>query len=415
MNESTKRTPTRRGVLRTAASAAAGAGLFHIVPPHVLGGPDHTAPSDTFGAALIGVGRRGPGTFHDLSAKHGLNVRKLAECDVKWKGKTDDKSRYTDFRRVLERKDIDIVAIATPPHWHALISIAALEAGKDVVCEKPMTRFLAEGRAVVNAVARTRQTYQIGTYGRFGQQQNASAREMRKIVRAGLTGGREVRAMKRGFKVMQWSGPINVEPQPVPQWLDWDMYCGPSPLRPFHPPRFGGMHRGYWDYDGGGLGDMGQHWLDPATYTIGKDDEHPVKIEASAPPAHPDVAGPWAWVKLTYADGVEIVLESGEWGEPSGLATRTISRKDLNEDEQKKLDAIPDEPMMIGFGEAVKTRKQPGGTAVAAHYASSVMHLANVAIRTGRTINFDPVNERAIGDEQANRLLDQPMRAPWHL
>ena len=141
---------SRRGFL--AGTAAAGA--FTIVPRHVLGGPRHVPPSDTFGAALIGCGGRGPGTFKSLHDKHGLEVRQLARCDVKYVGRADNKTIYTDFRRVLERKDIDIVAIATPPHWHALISIAAMAAGKDVLCEKPMTRFIADGRAIVNAAKR---------------------------------------------------------------------------------------------------------------------------------------------------------------------------------------------------------------------------------------------------------------------
>ena len=408
--------PTRRRFLKHSAGLAAGAGVFQIVKPHVLGGPKHTAPSETFGAALIGVGGRGPGTFRDLSGKHGLAIREIAMCDVKYQGTEDNEKRYSDFRRLLEREDLDIVAIATPPHWHALISIAAMEAGKDVVCEKPMTRFIAEGRAVADAVKRTGQVYQIGTYGRFGQQNSASKREMRKIIRAGFAKGREVRAIKAGgFKIRQWSGPVNVPPRDPPKNLDWDLYCGPSPLRPFQPPRFGGMHRGYWDYDGGGLSDMGQHYLDPITWLLGKDDTAPVKVEVSAPPAHPDVTGPWAWSKLTYADGVEVVLDSGEWGEPPGLRNKTISRKDLTDQERAVLDEIPEEEPMIGFGEAVKTRKQPGGNAEAAHRTVCLLHLTNIAIRTGRTIHFDPKKEIAVGDEEANRLVNQPMRAPWHL
>ncbi len=390
--------------------------LLTIVPRHVLGGPNYTPPSETFGACLIGVGGRGPGTFNELSRLHKLSIKEIAKCDVKWKGKIDNKTRYTDYRKVLERKDIDIVAIATPPHWHALISIHAMESGKDVLCEKPMTRFISEGRAVVEAVKRTGQVYQIGTYGRFRQQTNAGSREMRKIIKAGLNKGYEVRLSKKGgFKTKQWSGPLNIKPMDPPKWLDWDLYCGPSPLRPYHYTRHGGMHRGYWDYDGGGLGDMGQHYLDPLTYRMGKDHTHPVKVEASAPPAHPDVAGTWGWVKFTYADGVELVLESHEWGKPLGLPDKNIQRSQLTEEQQKKFDSIPDEKPMIGFGEAVKTRQQPGGNAVAAHYTSSLMHLANVAIRTGRTIQFDPEKEIAIGDEEANRIIDQPMRAPWYL
>ncbi|NIP98089.1 MAG: Gfo/Idh/MocA family oxidoreductase, partial [Akkermansiaceae bacterium] len=399
---------------RSFAKGAAGTGLFQIVAPHVLGGPKHTPPSETFGAALIGVGGRGPGTFADLSRKHGLAIREIAQCDVKWVGKVDNKTRYTDFRRVLDRNDVDIVAIGTPPHWHAMISILAMEAGKDVVCEKPMTRFVAEGRAVVETARRTKRIFQIGTYGRFRQQK--ADNDLRKIVRAGLVNGREVRVIyKGGFKVRQWSGPVQVKPQPVPAYLDWDMYCGPSPLKPFHPPRFGGMHRGYWDYDGGGLADMGQHFLDPLTYRMGKDETAPVEIIPHAAPAHPEVTGMWGWVRMKYADGVELVLESGEWGEPHGLEERTIGRNDLNEEERRVFDAVPEEDPLVDFGEAVKTRELAGGHPEVAHRTVCLLHLANLAIRTGRTIRFDPETERAIGDEEANRLIDQPMRAPWHL
>ncbi len=115
-----KRKLSRRQFLKGAAAASA---TFTIVPPHVLGGPGRVPPSDTFGAALIGVGGRGRGTSADMC--RGLNVKLLAECDVRFLDRADNKKIYTDFRRVLERKDIDLVAIATPPHWHALISIAA--------------------------------------------------------------------------------------------------------------------------------------------------------------------------------------------------------------------------------------------------------------------------------------------------
>lgn len=130
----------RRNLLR---GALGGLTAFSIVPRNVLGRRQRP-PSEELGGALIGCGGRGNGTFKGL----GSNVRKLAMCDVKYKNRADNKTYYTDFRRVLERRDVDVVAVATPPGWHALISIAAMEAGKDVLCEKPMTRFIAEGRAV---------------------------------------------------------------------------------------------------------------------------------------------------------------------------------------------------------------------------------------------------------------------------
>jgi|YelNatPaOPRAMG01_1025707.scaffolds.fasta_scaffold09413_4 predicted dehydrogenase len=387
---------------------------FSIVPRHVLGGPGYTPPSETVGGALIGCGGRGPGTFGEMKA---LNPVLLARCDVRWLDRADNKTTYTDFRRVLERKDIDVVAIATPPHWHALISIAAMEAGKDVLCEKPMTRFIAEGRAVAEAAKRYGRIFQIGTFGRFSASRNKENILTRKIMKSGLLKECKAVVIKRGgFKVKEWSGLVNVRPQPVPKNLDWDMYCGPSPLKPYHPHRVGGTHRGYWDYEGGGLADMAQHYLDPITWTWGKDDTAPVEVEAHAPPAHPEVCGMWGWVELRYADGFTLVLDSQEWGdEYNRKQPRGISLQDLPEEDRKKVLAMPDPEPLLSFAEAVKTRKPAGGNAEAAHRTITIVHLANIAIRVGRKIRFDPVKEVIIGDEEANRLVNQPMRPPWHL
>jgi len=405
---------TRRRFLAGTPAVVAG---FTIVPRHVLGGPGHTPPSETVGGALIGCGGRGPGTFRDLNTRHKLNAVLLAKCDVRWKGRVDNKTTYTDFRRVLDRKDIDVVAIATPPHWHALISIAAMEAGKDVLCEKPMTRFIAEGRAVAEAEKRYGRVFQVGTYGRFAKARDPRARLTRKIMTSGLLKKCDaVYIMHRNFKVKQWSGLVNTKPRPVPDWLDWDMYQGPSPMKPFHPHRFGGTHRGYWDYEGGGLGDMGQHFLDPFTYEFGKDHTAPVEVEAYAPPAHPEACGMWGWVELRYADGFTLVLESREWGKPyDRRQPRGVSINDLSPEDRKKLEAMPDPEPLLEFGEAVRQRKQAGGNAEVAHRTATIMHLANIAIRVGRKIRFDPEKERIIGDEEADRLVNQPMRAPWHL
>lgn len=401
---------SRRRFIQGSAGAVA---AFTIVPRHVLGGDGNTPPSEKFGAALIGCGGRGNGTFNGL----GPDVEKLAICDVKFKNKADNKMVYTDFRRVLERKDIDVVAIATPPHWHALISIAAMEAGKDVLCEKPMTRFIAEGRAVVNASKRYNRIFQIGTFGRFGASRNAGNVTTHKIMKSGLLKDcKAVHIKSGGLKVKQWSGMINAKPQPVPDFLDWDMYCGPSPLRPFHPHRFGGSHRGYWDYEGGGLADMGQHHYDPVQWTFAKDYTSPVEIQAYAPPAHPEACGMWGWVEMKYADGLTFVFESKEWGEPyTRKQNRGVSLSDLGEEDQQKIKAMPDPEPLVNFPEAIRTRKQAGGHAEAAHRTATLLHLANLAIRTGRKLKYDPVKERVIGDDEANRLVNQPMRAPWHL
>jgi predicted dehydrogenase len=407
---------TRRHFLTGTAAALA---TVSIVPRRVLGAPE-IPPSETIGAALIGVGGRGPGTYSELVKSFqgvGAGVTKLAECDVKWLDRADNKTKYTDFRRVLERKDIDAVAIGTPPHWHALISIAAMEAGKDVLCEKPMTRFIAEGRAVAEASKRYGRVFQIGTFGRFGASRDPKNVLTRKIMKSGLLKKCEAVVIKRGdLKVKEWSGLVNAKPQPVPANLDWDMYAGPSPMKPYHPHRFGGTHRGYWDYEGGGLCDMGQHYLDPFTWTWGKDDTAPVEIEPHAPPAHPEACGMWGWVELKYADGFTLVFDSGEWGKPyDRKQSRGVSLDDLDEESRKKIAETPDPEPLLTFAQAVKARQPAGGNAEVAYRTVTILHLANIAIRVGRKIRFDPVREIIVGDEEANRLVSQPMRAPWHL
>ena len=402
----------RRTFIQTAASSV---GFFAVAPDRLMASPRQASPNETYGGALIGVGGQGPNTYKAMCS--GLQVEQRALCDVKFGDKADNQKYYTDFRRVLERKDIDLVAIGTPPHWHALISIAAAEAGKDVLCEKPMTRFIAEGRTVANTFKRYKRIFQIGTFGRFGESKNKEKIQIHKLMRSGLLKDNPgVYVKTGGLKVKEWSGRVNLAPETPPASLDWNMYCGPSPLKPYVRPRHGGTHRGYWDYEGGGLADMAQHTLDPYSWTYGKDDTSPVEIEAFAPPAHPEVCAMWGWIEMKYADGFTLVLESTEWGNKyDRKASRKPTVEDLDEESRKKFQAMPDPEPLLTFAEAVKTRKPAGGNAEAAHRCAILLHLANIAIRTGRKLRFDPVKEEFVGDELANRYVNLPMRAPWHL
>ena len=409
----------RRKFLKTSAASAASC---QIVPRHVIGGQGHTPPSETYGAALIGCGGRGPGTYESMVRK--LPATLVAACDVQKtrvdgyiKRKNPEAKGYNDFRRLLENPDIDLVAIATPPHWHALISIAAAESGKDVFCEKPMTRFIAEGRAVVEAFNRYKRVFQIGTNGRFGAYKSRTSRTIHKIMRSGLLKPNPcVHIKKGGLKLNQWSGKPGLKPQIPSEDLDWDLYCGPSPLKPFVTDRVGGTHRNYWDYEGGGMCDMGQHHFDPQQWIYGKDDTSPVKIEAFAPPAHPDVTGMWAWVELTYSDGFTFVMDSAEWGPGyDKKASKQVSLSQLSEEDRQKIAAMPDPAPLLSFAEAVKQRKQAGGHPEAAHRAACILHLANIAIRLGRKLQYDPEKEQFVGDDEANRFVNVPMRSPWHL
>lgn len=390
--------------------SAAGIAAFTIVPRNVLG-MGETPPSDQIGGALIGCGGRGPGTFQCL----GPNVRRLASCDVKFKDRCDNKEFYTDYRLLLERQDIQVVAVATHPGWHALISIAAMEAGKDVVSEKPMTRFISEGRAVADAEKRFGRVFQVERKGGY------SPNKVRKIFESGLLKKCDsVLVRPGGFKVKEWSGKVKYELREVPPSLDWDMYCGPAPLRPFNPHRVGGTHRGYWDHEGGGLADMAHHHLHALAYQYGRDLTAPVEITPYAPPAHPECCGMWGWCELKYADGFTLVLESTEWGERySRQQHKNLGEaellKMLSEEDRKKLDEMPDPVRLPFFEEAIRTRSLTGGNAERSHRVATIYHLANVAFRCGRPLQFDPVTEQIVGDEEANRLVNPPLRAPWRL
>ncbi len=391
-------------------SSAAGIAAFTIVPRNVLGRGE-TPPSEEIGGALIGCGGRGPGTFECL----GPNVRRLASCDVKFKDRCDNKEYYVDFRLLLERQDIQVVAIATHPGWHALISIAAMEAGKDVVSEKPMTRFISEGRAVADTEKRFGRVFQVERKGGY------NPNKVRKIFESGLLKNcPSVLVIPGGFKVAEWSGMVKYNVTDVPGNLDWDMYCGPAPLRPFNRHRVGGTHRGYWDHEGGGLSDMAHHHLHALAYQYGRDLTSPVEITPYAPPAHPECCGMWGWCELKYADGFTLVLESGEWGSrydrrPHKNLGEAELLALLSEEDRKKLDAMPDPVRLPYFEEAIRTRSRTAGNAERSHRVATIYHLANVAFRCGRPLKFDPVTEQIVGDDEANRLVNQPLRAPWRL
>jgi hypothetical protein len=411
---------SRRRFMGGAAAAAA----MSVVPRHVMGGPGQSPPSETLTAGLVGCGGQGGEDLNTYIRGAGADYKLLAACDVDKNRLAGAKRKfgehvelYTDWRRVIERQDIDVISVATPPHWHALISIAAAQAGKDILCEKPMTRFIAEGRAVVTAVKRYGRVFQIGTGGRFGAWKSPLSRTIHKIMRSGLL--RQCPAVyikKGGFPVQEYCGRVNLRPEPVPPHLDWDMYCGPSPLRPYNPHRFGWSHRYYWDYEGGGLADFAQHHMDPFQWIYGKDDTSPVEVEACAAPQHPEACGVWAWVELKYADGMTLVLDSDKWGPRyDRRQARHVELADLDEECRKKVEAMPDPEPLLTFPEAVKTRRESAGHVEAAHRAITIAHLANIAIRLGRKLRYDPVKEEIIGDEAANRLVHQPMREPWHL
>jgi len=402
---------TRRHFMGT---AGAGAATVLIVPRHVLGGPGQDAPSDTITYAVIGNGGRKDGGIGELGKR-----KRIAVCDVDVKrigGEPDNKTRYTDYRRLLERKDLDVVCISTPPHWHALPCIHAAQAGKDIFCEKPMTKFIAEGRAVADAVKRYGVVFQIGTFKRFNNAGKKDHIENHQIIKHGLLGDLTGTVAMAGSQ--NRIGKLALPVQDVPDSLDYDMWLGPAPYKPYNKSRVHYSNRFYWDYEGGDLTNFGAHSFDPLQWTFAKDDTSPVRIEPHAPwPQHPDAVCKFGWVELTYADGLKVVVTGGKSGAKYDRPRRRgmVSAKDLDDAGRAKLAALPPPPRLVRFGEAVRTRHQAGGDAESSHRVSTALNLANIAIRMGRTLRYDPVKEQIIGDEEANRMVNIPMRAPWHL
>jgi myo-inositol 2-dehydrogenase/D-chiro-inositol 1-dehydrogenase len=414
----------REFVKKSLAAAAA----FTIVPRAVLGGAGTPAPSDQLTRAVIGVGGMGLG---HLKYEDG---RLLAVCDVDeghlktaLEAAGPGVKGYRDFRDVLARTDIDIVHIATPPHWHGLISVAAAEAGKDIWCEKPMTRTIGEGRKVVEAVQRNGRIFRINTWFRFTDRFygfGTTVKPIKKVVQHRLLGW-PLKATVSGVTGFDWkfywSGKTFLPPQGVPKELDYDFWLGPAPFKPYHLHRVHQTFRGYWDYDGGGLGDMGMHYLDPVQYLLEKDDTSPVEIVADAPQQHPDACGSWRRISLKYADGCEIILDDENRDVdapflegPGGKLFRGF-RSEIP-DILEKAAALPDpEPQATDFAEAVRTRTKFGLNEENAHRSCTIVNLAKIAVRLGRPLKFDPAGQRFLGDDEANRLIDEPMRAPWRM
>ena len=403
-------------------------GAFTIVPRKVLGGTGFIPPSDELTKAVIGVGKMGKGHLSYPGA------RLVAVCDVDRSHLSDaldltgpDVRGYTDYREVLEQDDIDIVHIATPPHWHGIIAADAAEAGKDIWCEKPMTRTIGEGEKVVDAVQRNGRIFRLNTWFRFRGTfygMDTTVKPIKKLVENNVLGWplKVTVSETTGFNwKFIWSGETNLSPQWIPETLDYDMWLGPAPHKPYSQHRTHVTFRGYWDYDGGGLGDMGQHYLDPVQYILGKDHTRPVTIEADAPQQHPDAVSYWRRIEMTYDDGCKIILDGENRDKdaafiegPEGKLFRGFESDIPNI--RKVVASLPDpEPQLGDFSKAVKSRKTFALNEANGHRSCTLVNLGKIAVRLGRVLEFDPVNQRFIGDDAANRLVNQPMRAPWEI
>lgn len=423
---------SRRTFLKTLGAA----GLFTIIPRHVLGGNGHIPPSDQLTRGIIGTGGIGRSSYHFNSDK---TCRLVALCDVDSqhlaqaanmaKERFDETvAQYHDFHDLINDTNVDIVHIATPPHWHGIMAVEAAKAGKDIWCEKPMTRTIGEGQRVVEAVQRYNRIFRLNTWFRFKDTfygLGTDVKPLKKLVASGMLGWplKVTVSGATGFAwKFFWTGRENLVPQNVPAELDYDMWLGPAPYKPYNAHRVHQTFRGYWDYDGGGLADMGQHYLDPIQYFLGKDNELPVKIEVDAPQQHPDAVGTWRKITYTYEDGCQIVLE-GEGYESAGKVPYIEGPNGkvyqgfecTIPDVMNKIAEMPDpEPQRTDFLQCVRDRQKFALNEANGHYSCTLVNLGTIALRLGRSeLAFDPKTQTFINDDAANALINQPMRGNW--
>ncbi|MBZ5857528.1 Gfo/Idh/MocA family oxidoreductase [Flavihumibacter profundi] len=422
-----KHSNSRRSFIKNSVGAIA---AFTIVPRHVLGGPGFLAPSDQLTKAVIGTGGMGRGHF-ELGG-----TRTVAICDVDTRhiqlaldklGGGKGVKTFRDYRELITLPEVDIVHIATPPHWHGIMAADAARAGKDIWCEKPMTRTIGEGKRVMEAVQQHGRIFRLNTWFRFSDRfygMNTTVKPIKKLVDSGLLGWPlKVTVSKHtGFDwKFYWVGKTNLPVETVPQELDYDMWLGPAPFKPYNSHRVHTTFRGYWDYDGGGLGDMGQHYIDPIQYFLGKDDTSPVTVEVDAPQQHDDAVGTWRRLTFTYADGCQIVLDGEGSLEDAAYIEGPKGKlyKGFNctiPDIEKKLAEFPDPlPVSTDFIDAVKTRKKFALNEENGHRSATIVNMGKIALQLNRTLHFDPVQMVFLNDEGANRLMNQPMRGPWSI
>lgn len=454
----------RRDFLKRAAGAAAIVGVPYVVPSSVLGAKGQTPPSNRIVLGFIGCGKQ---SQHLMRSFLLPSTQVAAACDVDrlklersakdivekhYAGKKDGSykgcSRYHDFRELLARPDIDAVVIATPDHWHAVATIEACKAGKDVYCEKPLTQTIAEAQAMVKTVRQFGRVFQTGSMQRSSQEFRFAC----ELVRNGYIGDIKHVTVNVG-------GPPEdkvLPPEPVPDYLDWDMWVGPAMWRPYNNDlaphiSFDGFPnwRYYSYYGGGGMTDWGAHHFDIAQWGLGMDESGPVEI---CPPDGKD----YKVLTYKYANGITMTRDDRVRG-PNGtglpftgagydawqervkdnrgrsvngvLFEGTKGKVEVNRGYLKTWpDALKDQKIATDqvhlydsknhytdWLEAIRKRSDPICKIEIGASSVTVCHLGNIAYTLKRPLKWDPKRQVFLGDDEANRMLWRPMRSPWQI
>jgi predicted dehydrogenase len=436
-----KRMDRRRFLTCSVGVTSAVCGLPYIIPGSALGKDGQEAPNNRVVVGSIGAGGMGKGDMKSLMGADGVQI--VAVCDVVEQRRNDAKSivdknyesndckTYGDFRDLLARDDIDAVSISTQDHWHALVAVAAAKAGKDMYCQKPLGTTVHECQVIRDTVRRYGCVFQTGTQQRSGR----NFRFACELARNGYLGKLhtvEVAAPGPKYK-RSYRNPTT--PEPVPEGMDFDMYVGPARMRPYN--------RGLWawpdwyltrDYCAGFIVNWGVHHLDTANWGCPALTSEPCELEFKGSYRNDgltdninDWTGEFRYddgLRMTYSDtgnpnkqgtvfrgdeGWVHVNRKGIWAEPESLLKLTLKSDDVH------LDTGAVGSHYNNFIQCVRSRQDPIAPVEAGHQASYLGMIAEISIKLGRKLRWDPNTETFVEDNQANRLLSAPMRSPWHL
>ena len=426
---------TRRRVLQAGAAAIAAP---YFVPSAAMGGGGWNAPSERVTVGFIGVGNMG--SAHLGAFLGDKQTQLVAMCDVdgvkkrqaaekvemfyaadRQAGKFKGCTQYHEYEELLAREDIDAVLIAVPDHWHAMISIAACRAGKDVYCEKPLSLTIREADQMVAAARRYGRVFQTGSQ----QRSEWNFRKGCELVQSGYIGELKEVYVNVGGPSQERFFPE----EPVRPEFDWDRWLGPAPWQPYNSERCSGNYGGGWrqvrDYSGGMMTDWGAHHFDIAQWGIGADGSGPVAIN---PPDGKDYTN----LTYTYANGVQLIhsnkTKDGQ-GVNGALFVGTEGKVEVNRghfktwpDELAKVELKPNDVHLYDsphhrtdWLNCIRSRSRPICDVGVGASSVTVCHLGNIAYWLNRPLKWDPVKRELIGDPEASRWLDRPKRAPWRI
>lgn len=432
---------SRRDFLKASGAVAlVGAGLSVLQAPSEARA-EAVSPSEKVTLGFIGVSGRGTALMRDFMAIPEVQIG--AVCDVYEQRLLAAKERagsnpktYADFRKLLEQKDIDAVVIATPPHWHPIISIMACQAGKDVYCEKPISLYPAESQAMLKAAVDNKRMTQVGTQIHAGD----NFRRAVEIVRSGMLG--KISTVRVVCNMNEYPGIERVEDSAPPAGLDWDMWLGPAPKVPFNNARFG-VHHNFKDYVGSWLHELGPHIVDLAYWAMNPGEPRAVSAsggryvlqDMTDVPDTMDVLWEYDGFNMTwmhtwcngYNFGFGAPPDGGRrlsviFHGTNGTLAADYGSLNVTPDGDRLKDFKAPEPSIPSspghqkeFIDSIKTRKQPP-CCFEYHVPMAIaLNLAHISLYTGRKLHWDAKAGKVVGDAEADRMCTPRYRRPWTL